>query len=116
MTFALYAAPSGGIALPTETQTVAVNNGLFNVVLKGAMNLSLLPRVVGRAWASSGGREVKRVRAVVGVDRGNDAVLWAVNAMEEKTTPIERELVSIKVALGLKSLRRQAEWNDRQQT
>jgi hypothetical protein len=56
------------------------------------------------------------VRAVVGVDRGNDAVLWAVNAMEEKTTPIERELVSIKVALGLKSLRRQAEWNDRQQT
>ena len=41
MTFALYSVPSGGTALWTETQTVAVAKGIFNVILGSGESLSL---------------------------------------------------------------------------
>ena len=67
-----------------------------------AINVSLLSRVVGRAWASSSELGVKPLRAVVGVDRGNEAILKVVSALEGKAARMERELAAIKETLGLK--------------
>ncbi|MBL8520102.1 MAG: hypothetical protein JNK75_05455 [Betaproteobacteria bacterium] len=59
-----------------------------------AMNLTLLPRVVGRAWASSNEPGIKPVRAVVGVDRGNEALIASfedrARNLEERIARLER--------------------------
>jgi hypothetical protein len=68
----------------------------------GAMQSSMVPLFVGRAWASSDEPGEKPVRAAIGIERGERQVREALSKVREEQRRLKTELETIKQVVGLK--------------